>query len=203
MQASATGSASAIGSVLGLSGDAQETYAVEHDETGRPVDLRVIATGPFAGSRDLPAIVQPVAGLLATGDGKEGERGYELAGHLDLTDAGNLAAARELLNAIANRRATAAPEQALRRRIDAHGTVRARVLVTHAETTGVGFDFTGGPGSFSAAARIQERSQQLLAASSRAGLTGNGSRGPTAWHERLPLPFGLLQSRMLRSADTC
>ena len=65
VQASSTGR-SVSGRVLGLSGDGQETYAVEYDETGRPVDLRVIATGSFAGSRDLPAVVQQVAGLLAS-----------------------------------------------------------------------------------------------------------------------------------------
>jgi hypothetical protein len=170
VQASVTGSATVDGSVLGLSGDGQETYAVEYDETGRPVDLRVIAVGSFAGSRDLPAVVQQVAGLLAANGGGE-ERDYEVTGHLDLTDAGNLVAARGLLNAIADRRATAAPERALRRRIEEQGTVQARVLATHADTTGMSFDFTGGPGSFSAAAQIQQRSQRLLAATSR-GLDG-------------------------------
>jgi hypothetical protein len=170
VQATSTGSATVNGSVLGLSGDGQETYAVEHDEAGRPVDLRVIATGPFAGSRDLPAVVQEVAGLLEA-DAGEGERGYEVIGHLDLTDAGNLLAARGLLSAIAARHATAAPARTLRRRIDEQGTVQARVLTAQTDTTGMSFDFTGGPGSFSAEAHIQQRSQQLLAATSR-GLDG-------------------------------
>jgi hypothetical protein len=170
VQASTTGSAAVGGRVLGLSGDGQETYAVEYDETGRPVDLRVIAVGSFAGSRDLPAVVQEVAGLLAT-DAGEGERGYEVTGHLDLTDAVSLGAARELLNAIAGRRATAAPEQALRRRIDEHGTVQARVLAIGADETGMSFAFTGGVGNFRAEAQIQQRSQQLLRATSR-GLDG-------------------------------
>jgi hypothetical protein len=168
VQASSTGSAG--GRVLGLSGDGQETYAVEHDATGRPVDLRVIAAGSFAGSRDLPAVVQQVAGLLAA-DAGEDERGYEVTGHLDLTDARNLQAARGLLAAIAARHATAAPERELRRRIDEHGTVQARVLRSRADTTGMSFDFTGGPGSFSAEAQIEQRSHQLLAAASR-GLDG-------------------------------
>ncbi len=170
VQASMTGSAAVGGRVLGLSGDGQETYAVEYDETGRPVDLRVIAVGSFAGSRDLPAVVQEVAGLLAT-DAGEGERGYEVTGHLDLTDAVSLGAARELLNAIAGRRATAAPEQALRRRIDEHGTVQARVLAIGTDETGMSFAFTGGVGSFRAEAQIGQRSQQLLRATSR-GLDG-------------------------------
>ncbi len=170
VQASVTGSATVAGHVLGLSGDGQESYAVEYDETGRPVDLRVIASGSFAGSRDLPAVVQPVAGLLAA-DAGEDERDYEVTGHLDLTDAGNLAAARGLLNAIAARHATAAPEQALRRRLDEHGTVQARVLATQSKERSAGASFTGGPGSFGADAQIQQRSQKLLAATSR-GLDG-------------------------------
>jgi hypothetical protein len=170
VQASSMGSATVGGRVLGLSGDGQETYAVEYDETGRPVDLRVIAVGSFAGSRDLPAVVQEVAGLLAA-DAAEGERGYEVTGHLDLTDAESLVAARALLNAIADRRATAMPEQALRRQIDERGTVQARVLAIGADETGMSFAFTGGVGGFSAEAQIQRRSQQLLGATSR-GLDG-------------------------------
>jgi hypothetical protein len=169
VQASATGSVN--GRVLGLSGaGGQETYAVEYDETGRPVDLRVIAAGPFAGSRDLPSVVQSVAGLLAT-DAGEGERGYEVTGHLDLTDAENLVAARGLLNAIAARHATTAPERALRRRIDEHGTVQARILASQSKEQGASFDVTGGPVRFSADAQILQRSQELLAATSR-GLDG-------------------------------
>jgi hypothetical protein len=171
VEASSSASASVGGGVLGLSGgDAQERYAVEYDAAGRPLDLRVIATGSFGGSRDLPAAVQPVAGLLAQGTADDG-RGYEVTAHLDLTDAGNLAAARELLNAIAARHATAAPEQALRRRIDERGTLQARVLATRSETTGVSLAFTDGPGSFSAEAEIERSAQQLLAATSR-GLDG-------------------------------
>jgi hypothetical protein len=170
VQASTTGSATVAGHVLGLSGDGQESYAVEYDETGRPVDLRVIGVGAFAGSRDLPAVVQQVAGLLAV-DAGGGERGYEVTGHLDLTDVGNLAAARGLLNAIAARHATAVPEQALRQRIDEHGTVQARVLATQSKERSVGVSFTGGPGAFSADAQVQQRSQRLLAATSR-GLDG-------------------------------
>jgi hypothetical protein len=170
VQASVTGSAAVNGNVLGLSGDGRETYAVEYDETGRPVDLRVIATGSFAGSRDLPTVVEQVAGLLAT-DAGGGERGYEVTGHLDLTDAGNLVAVRGLLNAIAARQATVAPERALRRRIDEHGTVQARILASQSEEQEASFDVTGGPVRFGADVQILQRSQQLQAAASR-GLDG-------------------------------
>ena len=206
VQASSTGSVTVGGRVLGLSGDGQETYAVEYDETGRPVDLRVIATGSFAGSRDLPAVVQQVAGLLAT-DAGEGERGYEVTGHLDLTDAGNLVAARGLLNAIADRQATAAPERALRRRIDEHGTVQARVLASRDRRDRARAWTSRAGRAASAPKRRSSSAPSSCWPRPRAGSTGNGSRGPTAWHERgrrphvrtyvrvirrAPLPFGLL-----------
>ena len=170
VQASSTAAGDGAG-VLGLSrSEGGETYAVEYDASGRPVDLRVIAAGPFGGSRDLPAVAQPVAGLLVTGSGDDG-RVFEVTGHLDLTDAESLGAARELLNAIAGRHATAAPSRALRRRIDERGTVQARVLATRAEATGAGLGLTLEAIRLGAEAEIQRRSQRLLAATSR-GLDG-------------------------------
>jgi hypothetical protein len=169
VQASWAASGSAgRGGVLGLSGGG-ETYAVELDETGRPVDLRVITAGRFGGSRDLPAVVQPVAGLLTAGSGTD--RAYEVTSHLDLTDAANLAAARDLLNAIAGRKATAAPSQALRRRIDERGTVEARVLAQRSSTSGGGLHVTFEGLRLGGAAQVERRTQQLLAATSR-GLDG-------------------------------
>jgi hypothetical protein len=163
----ASGSAGGQG-VLGLSGGG-ETFAVELDAAGRPLDLRVIATGGFGGSRDLPAVVQPVAGLLAVGAGTD--RVYEVTSHLDLTDAANLAAARDLLNAIAGRTATAAPSQALRRRIDTRGTVEARILSQGSKSSGAGFHVTFDGLKIGGSAEVVQRSQQLLAATSR-GLDG-------------------------------
>jgi len=167
VQASSSASVAAGGGVLGLAQEAGgELYAVEHDAAGRPVDLRVIAAGAFGGSRDLPAVVQPVAGLLAASAGAE-DRVFEVTGHLDLTDAGNLAAARALLDAIAGRRATAAPSQALRRRLDERGTVQARVLATSAEATGAGGQVALELAKLGAEARIERTSRRLLAATSR------------------------------------
>ena len=50
--------------VLGLVGRPRRRDATRSSSThdGRPLDLRVTATGRFAGPRDLPAVVQPVAG---------------------------------------------------------------------------------------------------------------------------------------------
>jgi hypothetical protein len=169
VQASWAASGSAGGqSVLGLSGGG-ETFAVELDAAGRPLDLRVIATGRFGGSRDLPAVVQPVAGLLAAGAGSD--RVYEVTSHLDLTDPANLGAARDLLDAIARRTAIAAPSQALRRRIDTRGTVEARILSQGSKSSGAGFHVTFDGLKIGGSAEIEQRSQQLLAATSR-GLDG-------------------------------
>jgi hypothetical protein len=156
--------------VLGVSGGrAGEVYAVELAATGRPLDLRVIAAGRFAGSRDLPGVAQPVAGLLA--EGPVADRVYEVTGHLDLTDARNLAAARELLDAVARRRATARPSQALRRRIDEQGTVEARVLEQQASADDQGAGFVLGGVRVGGTAHVDRRTQRLVAATSR-GLDG-------------------------------
>jgi hypothetical protein len=159
-----------VGGVLDVAtGRAGETYAVELDGAGRPVDLRVIAAGRFAGSRDLPGAAQPVAGLLAAGG--SGQRLYEVTAHLDLTDPGNLAAARELLDAVARRRATARPSQALRRRIDERGTVEARVLEQRSSGDDKGARLVLGGVPVGGTAHVERRTQRLVAATSR-GLDG-------------------------------
>ncbi|HMJ36121.1 MAG TPA: hypothetical protein VK501_19610 [Baekduia sp.] len=169
VQASWAG-AGAVDGVLGVAGGrAGETYAVELDATGRPVDLRVVASGRFAGSRDLPEVAQPVAGLLA--EGPDADRVYEVTAHLDLTDARNLAAARELLDAVARHRASAQPSQALRRRIDEQGTVEARVLEQHASADDQGVTFTLEMLRVGGTAHVERRTQRLVAATSR-GLDG-------------------------------
>ncbi|MCW2995569.1 MAG: hypothetical protein JWQ18_3064, partial [Conexibacter sp.] len=71
----------------------------------------------------------------------------------------------------AGRRATAAPTQALRRRLDERGTVQARVLATRSESTGAGAQLALELAKLGAEAKIERRSQRLLAATSR-GLDG-------------------------------
>lgn len=104
-----------------------ETYAVELDAAGRPLDLRVTATGRYGGTADLPDALQPVAGLL--GPGAPEGRAYAVDAHLDLTDPANLAAARGLLDALRPHfGAPAAATRALRERLAARGTIEARVV---------------------------------------------------------------------------
>ncbi|MCW3001683.1 MAG: hypothetical protein JWQ20_981 [Conexibacter sp.] len=169
VQASWAGEASVPGVLDVGAGGTGETYAIELDAGGRPLDLQVIAAGRLAGSRDLPGVVQPVAGLLS-GD-PVGDRIYEVTAHLDLTDARNLAAARELLDAVARRHATARPSQELRRRIDERGTVEARVLAQQATADEHGASFTLGGVQVGGTAHVDRRTQQLVAATSR-GLDG-------------------------------
>jgi hypothetical protein len=161
------------GGVLGLSGGAgDEVYAVQLDADGRPLDLQIMTTGAFAGSRDLPDVVQPVAGMLEAD--ADGERVYEVTAHLDLTDAGNLAAAEGLLDALTRGgpyvgRMPAA-SQALRRRIDERGTVEARVLAMQSSSKEVGLGASLG-GKLGGMITAESRSSRLLAAMSR-GLDG-------------------------------
>src|SRR4051812_31897103 len=159
-----------VDGVLGLRrAGGGETYAVELDAAGRPLDLQVTATGAFAGSADLPDVVQPVAGLLAAGapDG----RVFQVVAHLDLTDAANLAAARGLLDAMhPHVGAPAAATAALRRRLDARGTVEARVLAEAREAADHHVQVPVGP-ALGASWGHADVTTQLLAATSR-GLDG-------------------------------
>lgn len=152
---------SAEASVLGTAGSG-EVYAVETSPTGRPVALTITATGPLTRSSDLPAVVQPVAGRLAT----TGAGRYEVTAALDLTEPAVFAAAAGLFEAIARKRGRAQPSAALRRLVETSGTVEARILAVDDETT---FSLKPPGGLFEATVERHER--RLLAATSR-GLDG-------------------------------
>jgi hypothetical protein len=172
VQARADAQASLAGGVLGLSAStAGELYAVELDRAGRPVDLRVVAAGSFAGSADLPGVVAPVVGLLQAGTA-EG-RVFEVTAHLDLTDAENLAAARGLLDAVARRGWSTelpAASRALRRRLDERGTVEARVLESRSTSDDLAVHGALG-GKVGADVHAESTATRLIAAASR-GLDG-------------------------------
>jgi hypothetical protein len=170
IHASWTAQGSLLGDVLGASaGHDGDVIAVEADADGRPLDLRITTTGAFGGSQDLPAVVQPVAGLLATADA-EGRR-YEVTAHLDLTDAGNLAAARGLLDAIAGKHARSTPSAALRRLLTEHGTIEARVLAERASSDGDGGQLAVDGVTIGLEHHAEQHERRLLAATSR-GLDG-------------------------------
>ena len=149
-----------------------ELYAVELDPAGRPVDLTIVAAGRYDGSGDLPAVLQPVAGRIAVPT--DGERTVEVTSHLDLTEPGNLEAARGMLRAItANTllpgRAVAASE-ALRARLAQRATVEARVLDQASSGWNATLHVAGGL-KLGAGRSHEERSARLVAAVSR-GLDG-------------------------------
>jgi hypothetical protein len=170
VEASSEASAEALGGVLGVSSaGGEEIYAVELSATGRPLALRITATGAFGGSRDLPSALQPVAGLLAT-PAADGRR-YEATASLDLTDPRALAAASDLLDAIANKRGRATPTRALRALVDARGTVEARVLASRSSSDATGLEATVAVAKLGLQHATEQRTQQLLAATSR-GLDG-------------------------------
>jgi hypothetical protein len=170
VEASSEASAEVLDGVLGVSTvGGEEIYAVELSAAGRPLALRITATGAFSGSRDLPSALQPVAGLLAT-PSADGRR-YEATAALDLTDPRALAAASDLLDAIAHKRGRAAPTRALRALVEAGGTVEARVLDSRASSDQTGLEATVPLAKLGLQHATEQRTQQLLAATSR-GLDG-------------------------------
>jgi hypothetical protein len=171
IHASWSGAATALGDDFTVSGgDEGPVIAIETDAAGRPLDLRITTTGRFTGSRDLPAVAQPVAGLLAA-EAAGADRRYEVTTHLDLTDPRALAAAGDLVAAIDAKHARATPGPELRRLVDERGTVEARVLSdqTTSDDDGAGGGVSGVEVSFDEHAERHER--RLLAAASR-GLDG-------------------------------
>jgi hypothetical protein len=106
---------------------AEGEIAVTFDAAGRPLELVRVEVADVAGSRDLPAVVQPAAGLLAS---RGGRRSAVVETHLDLTSAGNLAAASAVVRAArdgGHGRDAIRATSALRERLDRLGVVGARV----------------------------------------------------------------------------
>jgi hypothetical protein len=177
LSTSATASAtlSAAGGLLGSSaeaGTAGEVFALELAGDGRPVALSVLAAGHYGGSRDLPAVVAPIAGRLAVRTG--GDRTYEVTVRLDLSSPANLAAARAMLAQVASTdplpRDLVAASAALRRRLEDAGTIEARVLAESRDRSG--FEIHGAGGVKVGGGWERETwSARLLAAASR-GLDG-------------------------------
>jgi len=169
VDAKLSASLSVLEGVLGsATGDANEVYAVERAPDGRPLALRITATGSFAGSRDLPSVVQSIAGRLEV----PGAERYEVTATLDLGDPSALDATIELLDDIARKRGRAKPSAELRRLVESSGTVEARMFSTSDATGGeygAGFDL--GTRIVDVSHESEHHGQRLLAAASR-GLDG-------------------------------
>lgn len=75
-------------------GSGDESYAIELDASGRPIDLQVTAL-----TTAVPAIARPFAAGLG-GGGQARGRSYLTTAHLDLTDPVNLALARDFIGSM-------------------------------------------------------------------------------------------------------
>ena len=165
----------ATGTVRGAgasaSGAGEEEYAVTVDATGRAVDLAVLRTGRLRGSADLPAAVQPAAGLLSAPT--RAERVWVTETHLDLSDPDNAAAARAFVAQVRQPRprlgAAVDVSRRLAERLDSAGVINARTYALQATTSGIDArgSLRGLKGAFKHQA-IEERTR-LLSAATRGG----------------------------------
>src|SRR3954469_7347727 len=123
---SATLSLGGVASGGGAAG-ADELYTVTVDRSGRPVELGVLSGRDLSGHLD---------GVTSGSVRRESEE------HLDLTDAENLAAARDFLREVTSPRPrfgrAVAVSAALRRRLDADGVLDERTYAVSDSSDGVG-----------------------------------------------------------------
>ncbi len=148
----------------------ERVYGIEVDERGKPVDLSIVVSGALTGTSDLPGEVQDAAGLLAAGAGR-GKRVFEVERHLDLTQSGNLAAAREFLRQATHPRPrfgdAVAVSAALDERLREAGIAHARVYETAESRRGLGGHTTLGV-KVAGAVERHSRTSRLVAALTRA-----------------------------------
>jgi hypothetical protein len=161
----ATGSVRGIGASGGAS--AEEEYAVTVDAAGRAVDLAVLRTGRLGASADLPAAIQPAAGLLAVPT--RGERVWVTEAHLDLSDPDDAALARSFVAQVRDPRprlgAAVDVSRRLAERLDRAAVIHARTYALQATTSGL--DVHGSARGIKGALThqtVEERSRLLAAA---------------------------------------
>jgi hypothetical protein len=158
-------------------GGRSEEYAVTVDAGGRPIDLAVLRHGRYGASVDLPAAVQPAAGLLFGPTG--GERQWVTETHLDLTDPTNAAAAAAFLAQVRSPRprlgAAVDVSRRLAERLDRAGVISARTYAVDVSSSGL--DVRGGAGAMRGGLThlTTESGARLLAAATR-GRDGSWSR---------------------------
>jgi hypothetical protein len=120
-----------------VSGSSGGRYALTIGPDGRWLDLAVVMTGELAARADLPPQLAPISGALDVPT--RGGRRWVVESHLDLTEAGNLAAARTL---VARLKDPLRPQRipgavaALSRRMDDNAVVDARTYAVDEETRG-------------------------------------------------------------------
>ena len=131
---------------------------------GRFIDLGLEAAGSLYGSASIPKIAGPIAGLLPSG--VEGGRRWTLEQHLDLTDAGNRAAAAAFVDALGHPKRLPGAGAELARRFVTRGVTDVRAYRFAAEDDGAGAHIGAG-GKFGAADDWHVERAHLLAALQR------------------------------------
>lgn len=150
--------------------------ALTVDASGRWVDLAVVATGELSASARLPSSAGPIADALNVPT--SGGRRWVAEAHLDLNDAGNLAAAEAVLHRLVavppRPRATAAAAAELARRIDERAVVDLRAYALDRTTDGFAVQAGDGAG-FGVSHDSSTEHTRLIAARTR-GLDGQWRR---------------------------
>jgi hypothetical protein len=161
-----------------------EEYAITVDRNGRPLDLEIIDTGRLGSASDLPGLPPAVAKSLDVPSG--GDRLYTTEAHLDLTEPENFELARRFLGQVTSPTPWKAAKSAvpwgtpvdvaaaLRKRLDAEGTIQARTYATSGADSEYGAQGTAYGVSVGGSYSHSTRSTKLLAAMSR-GLDGSWS----------------------------
>jgi hypothetical protein len=122
---------------VSVSGSDGDRYALTIGADGRWLDFAVLRTGAFSARADLPSEVDPIANALDVPT--RGGRHWVTESHLDLTDAGNLAAARAVVAHLEDPlhpRGIPAAIAAFSRRVQDNAVVDARTYATDEETVG-------------------------------------------------------------------
>jgi hypothetical protein len=152
-------------------GAAQLALTVDRD--GRWVDLAVIATGEATGSARLPSGAGPLAEALNVPT--SGGRRWIAEAHLDLNDAGNLAAAHGAVNRLLAippaPRAAAEAVANLARRVDERAVVDIRAYALDATRDGFSLQVGNGLAALAGSHESSTENTSLIAARTR-GLDG-------------------------------
>jgi hypothetical protein len=170
-QVAANGS-DAAASVAGQDGD---RYALTMDRHGRWLDLAVTRSGALSSRADLPHELEAVAYALNLPTALA--RSWVTETHLDLTDAGNLAAARGALAHAPDPRDPRAFIDALRalsRRVREQGVIHARTYAVDTSTFGV--EGHGGAALKLGAKYEQTTDKTRLVAAATRGIDGQWRR---------------------------
>jgi hypothetical protein len=144
-----SGSATLHAGPVSADGGFDGQIALKFDRHNRPVDLMVLGAGKLEASADLPTELQPVAGHVQAGRGRE----WQVEGHLDMTQPGRMdAVLRSLTDPLR-----------LKRMVLEEGTVQFNTYGTATSGTDIG-GHVGAELSFGGEVSHQKSRRRLLTA---------------------------------------